>query len=258
MSQLDITVILAMLLLEFLNPRAKYKFFKKGFFEDLFFAFLIIFVLPRIYQFFPVSFDAIRGAFHWGGQNINYWGQFLICLIVGDFLLFVLHFCMHRFEFMWKVHKLHHSSKEVSLTSAFRNGYGEDLFMLIAIMVPFHLLKFDHEVIRSCFTVFAFHGYFLHSNINVRMPSFLKFIGCPHFHQWHHEIKILIPGGQNFGATFTIWDRIFKKYVFPELSPLNFGLYDNEEMKGNLITQYLGPFVSPFLYIFEYFKKVIK
>ncbi len=238
---LSYTLVLGLVLLERVFPRHPYRWLKMGLFSDLGFQLLLVFLVPILHSVFPMSFQEIRSFAPDWLEDVSLPWQFVIALVVGDFLRFIVHFATHQSKLLWPVHLLHHSAKEVSLTSAFRSGYLEEVFLIAFCLLPLHLLKIDSHMIELCFIFFGLHGYFLHSNIRFKMPKPLRFIACPHFHHWHHERRLLKSGGQNYGATFTWWDMMIGKYVFPAETPSDYGLYGDEEIEGNFLGQFFYP-----------------
>ena len=185
----DIIFIILICVVELIRPREKYRFFKAEFLEDISFSLIYIYIVPRLHNFFPETTSYLRSFSPIGVDGFSDWMMFPICLMAGDFLLFLIHFSMHRFELMWKTHTLHHTAIEVTWSSAFRVGYGEDVAMFLFVIIPMHIIRVDPWIMEGCFTVYGIHGYFAHSNVKFRMPKWLGFVGCPHFHQWHHEKK---------------------------------------------------------------------
>ncbi len=249
---IDVICIFIIIGLEKIFPRRPYALFKEGLWKDITVALLNRYLGPQLYYFFPGGESFLGKLLPWGLNDLPQWAEFLIALIIADFGLFMIHWNMHRTKFGRNVHKLHHTPREVSATSGYRNGYGEEFFMLFFIVVPMHILKVSYEVMDALFFVFAIHGYFLHSNIDFRMPKPLRFICCPHFHQWHHIKKRLLPRGHNMGATFTVWDKMFGTYIMPEEKPDNFGLPEGVEERA-LWSEYFYPASIPV----EWIKKKI-
>lgn len=228
--------------LEIAFPRRKQAFFKKGLLEDLFYFVLILgasyfgllelgFLLEFVeeYSLIKVSFP-------------NKVVEWILCLIVFDFIRFVTHFCLHRFDFLWRAHKLHHSTTELSVMSGFRNSYFED-FALVIFSLPFVIiLSFDSYITAQVGTLFMLHGFFLHSNLKFRFKGWLSFLGCPYFHASHH-IKERRFNYCNYGSTFTFWDKIFGTYYLPDnLEFENLGLYNGEKDEAFKGGHYLSRF----------------
>lgn len=242
----EVYLILALVVFERLTPRHEYQFNKLGLIEDLFYGIVFIIVVPRMQTIFEQAFNLVRGLSPFHTQDLlNHLPpilNFIILLFIADFLLSATHYSMHRIQFMWKTHILHHSTTQLSLTSAFRVGVGEDVCMALFVMVPLSFMNFDSYIIQNCFTVFGVHGYILHSNLKFKAPKILRFVACPHFHQWHHEKQFIKKGGQNFGITFTFWDMMMNTYIFPEAAPGDYGIAGKYELQGNWLSKYFYPF----------------
>ncbi len=48
------------------------------------------------------------------------WGQLLVFFVLLDFFQWFTHILLHRYEFLWQFHKIHHSVKEMGFAAHFR------------------------------------------------------------------------------------------------------------------------------------------
>ena len=53
--------------------------------------------------------------------------QLLIFFVTLDFVQWFTHILMHRFPFLWKFHKVHHSVKEMGFAAHFRYHWIENI-----------------------------------------------------------------------------------------------------------------------------------
>ncbi len=241
MEKIEIASIAAFTLIECAAPRRNIKFFREGFFEDVSYLLIIIYAIPFIYGLIPWSVEDHLTYHLLDLSKANVYWQIFWCFLLTDLLRYLLHVSFHRFSWFWPFHKLHHSGKELSTLSGYRSSYWEDFFLLIFTIIPMSLLKFDVKVVEGVVLFFSVHGFFLHSNIRIRFPKYLRFIACPHFHHWHHAEELKFPYGQNNGVTLTIWDMILGTYYSDPAYPEAIGLNGGAKMEGNYISRYFYP-----------------
>lgn len=143
--------------------------------------------------------------------------QFLILFILADFIQWSVHVALHRFSWLWKFHKVHHSVKEMGFSAHFRYHWMENIFYKI---VQFLILSFIGYELKDLFLYHAFTiaiGHLNHANINLNYGPLKYVFNNPSMHIWHHA-KELPQGydyGVNFGITLSVWDYIFKTAKIP-------------------------------------------
>lgn len=82
-------------------------------------AFLPIFLLIRV---------ALLGGMFWLYQHrvmeMGFrWYHWLIAWIIYDFLFWFIHMLGHKVRLFWCLHNVHHTSKEMKLSAAFRGSF---------------------------------------------------------------------------------------------------------------------------------------
>ena len=82
-------------------------------------------VVGRILSLFVVVGVAATwaGTHQFGALNIlNWplWAEALMAFVVLDFAVWLQHFAMHRFAFFWPMHAVHHSDRDLDVTTALR------------------------------------------------------------------------------------------------------------------------------------------
>ena len=136
----------------------------------------------------------------------------LISFLLIDFFLYTWHRISHQVDFLWMFHKVHHNDPYMNVTTGFRIHIGE-LFLLTAVKTMFILLigidqvaVFINEVITAMFI--AFH----HSNIRFKEKWISKVFITPALHYTHHSVE-RNEHDTNYGAVFSIWDRILNSLL---------------------------------------------
>ncbi|MFT5761896.1 MAG: sterol desaturase/sphingolipid hydroxylase (fatty acid hydroxylase superfamily) [Polaribacter sp.] len=227
---------------------------RKDFWLDAFYMFFNFFVFSIViagfYSVFEIFFQSfgitLKSVSIISLENFPIWAELLIFFIILDFVQWITHILLHRFEFLWRFHKVHHSVKEMGFAAHLRYHWMENILYkplkTIGVMV---LGGFEPE---QAFIVHFFAisiGHFNHANIKITW-GFLKYIfNNPVMHLYHH-IKVLPenkPKGINFGISLSVWDYIFKTNYVPEDSgTLELG-FPNEE---NFPKGFFGQFIYGF------------
>lgn len=139
------------------------------------------------------------------------WYTWILAYIAYDFMSFFLHLLSHKVRFLWCIHSVHHSPKEMKTSVAFRGSFAEFLIaphlILWLPLIGFHPLQVI--IVEG---VAQLYGVPLHlSNKFFKSQRFLwfqKLFITPRLHRLHHasqDVYLDI----NYGLTFAIWDKLF-------------------------------------------------
>ncbi|HBI39950.1 MAG TPA: sterol desaturase [Tenacibaculum sp.] len=172
--------------------------------------------------------------------------KLLVFFISLDFIQWFTHILLHRYEFLWNFHKVHHSVKQMGFAAHLRYHWMEPVlynsfkYIVLAIMGGFTI---QDVAIVHFFNISM--GHLNHANINIDY-GFLKYIfNNPKMHIWHH-VKELPSGrknGVNYGITLSIWDYIFKtNYIPHDGRDIEIGFKEDEKFPKDFIVQELYPF----------------
>ncbi len=143
------------------------------------------------------------------------WLLILISFLVLDFLYFLSHFILHHVPLFWRLHKIHHADEHVTAFSSLLHHPFESIFVALFITGFVVVLGLPVLVYLNFGLALALHAVFAHAN--VALPAQLDrklriLFVTPDVHRTHHS-QSLSEGNSNFGAMFTIWDRLFGTYV---------------------------------------------
>lgn len=202
---------------------------RKDFWLDAFFMFFnfYIFKLIIFMAFSNVAELAFTDLF--GGdlskfalidlRGLNWYLQLLLFFLVTDFIQWFTHVLLHRFNFLWQFHKVHHSVEQMGFAAHLRFHWMENVFYTpmkyIAVML---IGGFTPE---QAFIVFYFAiavGHLNHANIGWSYGPLKYILNNPKMHIWHHahELPPAHRYGANFGITLSIWDYIFRTNYIPK------------------------------------------
>jgi len=176
-----IAVSLFFFALEVLIPwRKKQPVFRKDFWLDAFYMFFNFFLFSLIIynaasevfvNLFNDGIKFISGGFDL--QAINpmnswpIWAVLVIGFLVRDFVQWWIHRLLHRFEFLWQFHKVHHSVEQMGFAAHLRYHWMENLVYRTLEYLPLALLGiglYDFFIIHI-FTLAW--GHYNHSNISI-------------------------------------------------------------------------------------------
>jgi len=215
-------------LLEVAFPWRKYQsIFRKDFWLDGFYMFFNFFifaiVISGVYEILGVLFSEFGvTAKSFAIINITtwpMWAQLLVFFIIIDFVQWFTHVLLHRYEFLWRFHKVHHSVKEMGFAAHLRYHWMENIFYkplkTFGVMI---LGGFEPEQAYIVHFVAIAIGHLNHSNIKITWGPLKYIFNNPVMHLYHH-VKALPEGtshGVNYGISLSLWDYIFKTNYVPE------------------------------------------
>ena len=81
------------------------------------------------------------------------WLQFIIFLVLKDFLEWMIHIMLHRVPWLWQFHKVHHSIKEMDWIGNFRFHTMEIVVYRSLTWFPLFALGIDGKIILAVDTV---------------------------------------------------------------------------------------------------------
>jgi len=196
---------------------------------NFFFLFLVLMI--------NVGFGVLAAAvFIWSDKSevglLNYihapvWIELLISIILLDLIAqYFVHYLLHKVKWMWRLHIVHHSDKNVDVTSGTRHHPFDfiirESFALVALIIlgmPVSFYVF-YRILTILFT------YFTHANI--RLPLWLDkalslIIVSPNMHKFHHHYQLPWTDS-NYGGIFSIWDRLFGTFVYENPDDIQYGI----------------------------------
>ena len=158
------------------------------------------------------------------------------------------HMIEHKIPLFWRMHIIHHADNNVDVTSGLRHHPLESvwrgLFFLIAIIIcgaPIYAVMI-YQTILTIFVAFT------HANIS--LPIWLDkgmsyILVSPNMHKVHHHWKQPYTDS-NYGAVFSIWDRLFGTYLELDKSKLRYGLdkYYSNDKDEDLASLMKKPFIK--------------
>ncbi len=241
-------------LLEIIFPwRKEQAFFRKDFWMDacyMFFNFFLFAIaISGFYELLRVAFKDL-GVTSKSLALVNItdwpmWLQLIVFFVVLDFVQWFTHTLLHKYSFLWKFHKVHHSVKEMGFAAHLRYHWMENILYkplkTFGVMV---LGGFEPEQAYLVHFIAIAIGHFNHSNIKITWGPLKYILNNPVMHLYHHAY--VLPEGRygvNFGISLSVWDYIFGTNYIPEDSgAIELGFPGDEKFPKDFVHQNLYGF----------------
>jgi len=147
--------------------------------------------------------------------HVPYIIAFIVGMIALDFVIYLQHRLLHRYGFLWRLHRVHHMDKQVDVSTGLRFHPIEALFTTGAKIVGVGffgvppLAVFVYELLLNFATLFT--------HVNIVLPKrweqrLRKVIVTPGMHRIHHS-DFSYNTNSNYGFCLSIWDKFFSTYV---------------------------------------------
>jgi sterol desaturase/sphingolipid hydroxylase (fatty acid hydroxylase superfamily) len=165
--------------------------------------------------------------------------QFIIFFVIKDFLEWCIHNLLHRINFLWNIHKLHHSITTMDWIGNFRFHYLEIVIYRSLSWLPLIILNVDQRVLLPIAVLTTLIGNLNHANLKISWGPLVYIINSSRMHIWHHDKVCHKKYGQNFAIVFSCWDWLFGTAWYPseieQPSSLGFHGMDKFPLKKTLL-----------------------
>lgn len=200
---------------------------RKDFWLDAFYMFFNFY----IFALFISGFYSIIGviAFNLGYttdalaiinvQEMPKWAGLLIFFILNDFVQWFTHVLLHRYDWMWRFHKVHHSVEQMGFAAHLRYHWMENiLYKPLKTLVVMLLVGGEPADAFMIHYIAIAIGHLNHANIGLDYGPLKYLINNPKMHIWHHAYALPEDRrhGVNFGISLSLWDYIFKTNYIPD------------------------------------------
>lgn len=136
------------------------------------------------------------------------WLAYIVTFIVVDFQGYWGHRLVHKVNFLWNRHLIHHSSEEFNLACALRQSVTNFVNVLFFLSIPAALLGLEPKVIAIIIPIHGFAQYWYHTRWIGKLGFLEYIIVTPSQHRVHHALNPVYID-KNFSGIFCIWDRMF-------------------------------------------------
>ncbi|HTH30108.1 MAG TPA: sterol desaturase family protein [Lacibacter sp.] len=184
------------------------------------------------------------GLIYWTNANV------LLTIIIGvlalDFSSWLVHIVMHKVPVLWRFHLVHHSDTNVDVTTGLRHHPGDSLLRGIFFLLLIFISGAPMYSVMIYQTLVVLATAFTHANIG--LPSKLDkalswFLISPNMHKVHHHWKQPYTDS-NYGAVFSIWDRLLGTFTRLDTKDIKYGLdrYYPADKDENVMQLMVKPF----------------
>ncbi len=241
-------------LLEIAIPwRKKQSIIRKDFWLDAFYMFFNFFLFNLLIFYSLVSITNglitdilsqydINSIVIFKIDKFPYILQLLVYFLVRDFVHFNVHRLLHRYKFLWKFHKVHHSVKEMGFAAHLRFHWLETFVYRIVEFIPLAIIGFGVQDFIIIHFIAVAIGHFNHSNFKLNLGVLKYILNNPQMHIWHHAKELHNRYGVNYGISLSLWDYLFKTdYIPSEGRDIELGFQYDEVFPKTFLKQFIYP-----------------
>ncbi|MGB8190739.1 MAG: sterol desaturase family protein [Chitinophagaceae bacterium] len=174
------------------------------------------FALLRVLFIPAMVWLAIKNQQWQVGQSYWYeapaWVEYAIVFLLLDYSNYIWHILLHKLPFMWRFHLVHHTDRDLDITTAFRFHFGEMIGSIFFRGIAVILSGASPAMVLIYEIAFEAATQFHHSNIRIpfKLERILNIlIVTPRMHGIHHSM-IKKETDSNYSIIFSFWDRIHK------------------------------------------------
>lgn len=167
----------------------------------------------------------------------------VLCFLVIDLLYYASHRIHHRFNLLWRLHRLHHSDREVDVLTSYLHHPLEFLSGYVLLTFAYVLLDLPLVVVGFYGLAFSVHVAFTHTKIKLptKIDRWLSLlIVTPSMHRIHHLNRDRYTHS-NFGQIFSFWDRLIGTYQ----AKVAYQYFGVEKSKSPTFTSLKGLIANP-------------
>jgi sterol desaturase/sphingolipid hydroxylase (fatty acid hydroxylase superfamily) len=155
-------------------------------------------------------------------SHYGVWGliaTFVLSLVVFDFFFYWYHRTMHKFPFLWQIHKVHHIDPRMDALSNSRENLCDALVAAFLISLPsavfFNLNSYSVGTLGLAIGFFpVVWPIVYHSNVRIQLGRASVLLNCPQVHRIHHS-RLPEHQDRNFCAFLPLMDVLFGTYTPP-------------------------------------------
>lgn len=172
------------------------------------------------------------------------WAMLFALVVARSLASYLQHRASHIVPWLWRIHRVHHSDRQVDLSTGLRNHPAELLLsLLVAAAVTLALGPPLWVAVAAELILFAPA---LWTHVDLRLPEqadrLLRLVVVtPAMHLVHHSADRR-QCDSNYGDLLSLWDRLFGSYSPPHVGVARIGLGAEEDRGAdNLWRQLLRP-----------------
>lgn len=158
---------------------------------------------------------AINDGLQASVQALPIWVQFIIVLLIADFVLYWEHRAFHELPKLWGFHAVHHSVETMDWLAGSRSHVVSTFIERTLVIVPLYLLGPDKLALDMYVAFAALQAVYIHCNTSFNLGPLKHILVTAQFHHWHHSSEE--PAiDTNYAAHTQLWDRLFGTFHLPK------------------------------------------
>jgi len=165
--------------------------------------------------------------------------RLVLGILLFDLLTYWTHRFAHEVPFLWRFHRIHHSTEHLDWISGAR-GHPFDGVLLAPAFAFLVVAGFSPIAAGALAVVQIVVALFLHANVRFRLRPLQRIVATPEFHHWHHANE---PEAihANYASFLPLHDLLFGTYFVPDdRRPTVYGTDD--EVSHGIAGQLWDPF----------------
>ena len=144
-----------------------------------------------------------------------WWAALAVGFAGRSLVSYGVHAAMHKVPILWRIHRVHHLDTTMDVTTTVRFHPLQFVIQIVPAIAAVVLLGIPVWVIMAYEIVDAFTAVATHSNLRLpaRLDRAIRWVFVtPDVHRIHHSAR-QVETDSNYGALFTLWDRLFGTFV---------------------------------------------
>ena len=170
--------------------------------------------------------------------------QLVVAILIADMGITLAHFASHRFQSLWKLHAVHHSSRRLYGFNGLMKHPLHQLIETVAGTMPLLLMGVPHNIMLLLVVAVVLQLLLQHSNVAYFSGPLKHILAINSVHRFHH-LNTAKEGDVNFGLFTTLTDRILGTAYFDssrKIAIKDLGISSEPDYP----THYMGQLLQPF------------
>jgi sterol desaturase/sphingolipid hydroxylase (fatty acid hydroxylase superfamily) len=136
------------------------------------------------------------------------WVQIVASVVAVEFVTYWYHRAQHASPWLWQLHKIHHSQRELTVFTTFRVHFVDRLIVRVMLLFIPILLGAAPQSVMLVQVLLTVQLLLTHSDLGWTFGPVGRLVVSPAYHEVHHSSERR-HHDRNFGTTLTIWDYLF-------------------------------------------------
>lgn len=138
--------------------------------------------------------------------------SFVVALVLMDYTFYWWHRWLHKSDFLWRFHVVHHADLDMDVSTAARFHFGEYVLSTPYRAAQILVIGASPAAAAVFELTFMLAAEFHHSNLRLPLAAerrLVRWVVTPRMHGIHHSI-IAAESNANYATVLTLWDRLHR------------------------------------------------